>query len=141
MILKELQSYDIRHINILVASKCRWKNKTSLIIIFFYKKIHKELIESEYFMYQDKYLRLFKSRNINFRLKTRTLGNINYWVWNKALTDWSWLTFYCLSETSLTTHYQDLKKIQKQPSEVFYKKGVLKNFAKFAGKHLCQSPF
>ena len=25
--------------------------------------------------------------------------------------------------------------------EVFYKKGVLKNFAKFTGKHLCQSLF
>ena len=29
--------------------------------------------------------------------------------------------------------------IQKQPSEVFFKKGVLKTFAKFAGKQLCQS--
>ena len=31
--------------------------------------------------------------------------------------------------------------MQKQPPEVFYKKGVLKNFAKFTGKHLYQSPF
>ena len=30
---------------------------------------------------------------------------------------------------------------QKQPPEVFYKKGVLKNFTKFTGKHLCQSLF
>ena len=30
---------------------------------------------------------------------------------------------------------------QKQPPEVFYKKVVLKNFAKFTGKHLCQSLF
>ena len=30
---------------------------------------------------------------------------------------------------------------QKQPPEVFYKKGALKNFAKFTGKHLCQSLF
>ena len=28
-----------------------------------------------------------------------------------------------------------------QPSEVFYKKGVLKNLAKFTGKHLRQIPF
>ena len=28
-----------------------------------------------------------------------------------------------------------------KPPEVFYKKGVLKNFAKFTGKHLCQSLF
>ena len=30
---------------------------------------------------------------------------------------------------------------QKQPPEVFYKKGLLKTFAKFTGKHLCQSLF
>ena len=28
--------------------------------------------------------------------------------------------------------------MNKQPSEVFYKKDVLKNFAKFTGKHLCR---
>ena len=32
-------------------------------------------------------------------------------------------------------------KIQKHPPEVFYKKGVLRNFAKFTGKHLCQRVF
>ena len=31
--------------------------------------------------------------------------------------------------------------LQKQPPEVFCKKGVLRNFAKFKGKHLCQSLF
>ena len=30
---------------------------------------------------------------------------------------------------------------QKQPLEVFCKKSVLRNFAKFTGKHLCQSLF
>ena len=30
---------------------------------------------------------------------------------------------------------------QKQPPEVFCKKGVLEIFAKFTGKHLCQSLF
>ena len=30
---------------------------------------------------------------------------------------------------------------QKQPPEVFRKIGVLRNFAKFTGKHLCQSLF
>ena len=29
----------------------------------------------------------------------------------------------------------------KQPPEVFYEKGVLTNFTKFTGKHLCQSLF
>ena len=31
--------------------------------------------------------------------------------------------------------------IQKQPLEVFCKKGVLRNFVKFTVKHLCQSLF
>ena len=30
---------------------------------------------------------------------------------------------------------------QNQPPKVFCKKGVLRNFAKFTGKHLCQSLF
>ena len=32
-------------------------------------------------------------------------------------------------------------KLQKQSSEVFCKKDLLKNFAKFTGKRLCQSLF
>ena len=32
-----------------------------------------------------------------------------------------------------------LDSLQKQPPEVFYKKGILKNFAKFTEKHLYQS--
>ena len=35
----------------------------------------------------------------------------------------------------------EIKSLQKQPLEMFYKKGVLKNFAKFTGKHLHQSLF
>ena len=31
--------------------------------------------------------------------------------------------------------------IQKHPPEVFYKKGILYNFAKFTGKQLCQILF
>ena len=39
---------------------------------------------------------------------------------------------------SLLKYYEIL---QKQPSEMFYKKGVLENFAKFTGKRLCHSIF
>ena len=43
---------------------------------------------------------------------------------------------------SLTSNKQWLcTNTQKQPPEVFYKKGVLKNFAKFTAKHLCRSLF
>ena len=31
--------------------------------------------------------------------------------------------------------------MKKQPPEVFYKKGVVRNFTKFIGKHLCLSLF
>ena len=34
-----------------------------------------------------------------------------------------------------------MTKIQKKPREVFCKKGLLKNFTKFTGKHLCQNLF
>ena len=36
---------------------------------------------------------------------------------------------------------EEIVKRQKQPPEVFYDKKVLRNFAKFTGKHLCQSLF
>ena len=32
-------------------------------------------------------------------------------------------------------------KFQKQPLEVFYKTGAVKNFTKSTGKHLCQNLF
>ena len=33
--------------------------------------------------------------------------------------------------------FNNLLKVQKQPPEVFRRKGVLRNFTKFTGKHLC----
>ena len=41
----------------------------------------------------------------------------------------------------LLADLKDLIYIQKQVPEVFCKKCVLKNFATFAGKYLCQSHF
>ena len=43
--------------------------------------------------------------------------------------------------TATTCNFYFSYKKQKQASEVFYKKGVLRNFAIFIGKHLCQSLF
>ena len=47
-----------------------------------------------------------------------------------------------ISEVSLAIlgHYT-LKSYKNSRSEVFCKKGVLKNFAKLTGKHRCQSLF
>ena len=36
------------------------------------------------------------------------------------------------------TNIRDISSSQKQPAEVFYKKGVPRNFAKFTRKHLGQ---
>ena len=47
-----------------------------------------------------------------------------------------WMFFTCLLVWKLSIFNR-----QKQPPEVFYKKGVLENFAKFTGKHLSQSLF
>ena len=51
-----------------------------------------------------------------------------------------------LKNCSGSNHYEItvwllLKKIQKQPPEVFYKKALLKNFEIFTGKDLCWSLF
>ena len=56
------------------------------------------------------------------------LGRLDFWVNNKTISQ---------SQES----QQLLKEIQKQPPDVFCKKGVLKNFAKFTGKHLWQNVF
>ena len=48
---------------------------------------------------------------------------------------------YFESEKRLIVTYILSLDFQKQPTEVFYKKGVLKKFVKFTGKLLCWSLF
>ena len=64
--------------------------------------------------------------------------------WSKS----HWLLKYLRSRYSLLKMHKAVylwfwktagAYLQKQPPEIFYKKGVLKDFAKFTGKHLCQS--
>ena len=57
-----------------------------------------------------------------------------------SLSAFSWLyTLVC----AVVQKFHELSFIcnQKQPPEVFCEKGVLRNFAKFTGKHLCQRLF
>ena len=49
--------------------------------------------------------------------------------------------FVALSATDVDNFHISLINHQKQPLEVFFKKGALRNFAKFTEKHLCQSLF
>ena len=53
-------------------------------------------------------------------------GSIN----EKVKQHWGWVEKKALLIKKRVTG-------QNQPSEVFYKKGVLKTFVKLAGKHLC----
>ena len=45
------------------------------------------------------------------------------------------------SRSAIFAESWEVRKRQKQPPNVFYKKGVLKNFEKFTGKHLHRSLF
>ena len=65
-------------------------------------------------------------------------------VWLSLLLRWWWYKINYNDELfgGMATWEKSRKSYsQKQLPDVFYKKGVLKNFAKFIGKHLCQSLF
>ena len=46
-----------------------------------------------------------------------------------------------ISSTQITRDVMCVQYVQKQPSEVFFKKVVLKKFVNFTGKNLCWSLF
>ena len=46
-----------------------------------------------------------------------------------------------LVRINISTDFGSMFPFQKQPPELFCKKGVLKNFAKFNGKNLCHNIF
>ena len=53
----------------------------------------------------------------------------------------TYATYANFSALNLLKISTKLLNPQKQPPGVFCKKGVLRNFAKFTGKHLCQRLF
>ena len=76
---------------------------------------------------------MFKNNYFEGHLRTAASIKLYSWIFFKSfcwrfLEDCWFLRFLAL-----------VKACQKQPPEVFCKKGVLKNFTKFTGKHLCQS--
>ena len=58
----------------------------------------------------------------------------------KSYLDSSVIMFCLTPSRSLLVQNQQFNQ-QKQPPEVFCKKGVLRNFASFTGRHRCQSLF
>ena len=80
------------------------------------------------------------------------------WVLNSRLKfvdlSWScyWLKFYLpqqaqalkqeyINSGKLSMKWENIRTCRSSRPEVFCKKGVLRNLAKFTGKHLCQSLF
>ena len=67
------------------------------------------------------------------------------WIWNKLYIFWrdrDRRTQFIGRTLSFRKNISvKSEKLQKQPPECSIKKGVLKNFEKFTGKHLCQSLF
>ena len=83
-------------------------------------------------------------------LKLLTLGwnwqnikqklSITLWAWTFAILKYSHSSSMTSSKNNRINSKKTLNK-QKQPPEEFCKKGVLRNFAKFTGKHQCLSLF
>ena len=95
------------------------------------------------------YLNLFGGAHFHWRsLKACNIAKrtcLNY-VWT-AIFPWSYFSLKLQilrlfrARSFKTAECRFTLKRQKQPSECSVKKGVLRNFAKFTGKHLCQSFF
>ena len=85
---------------------------------------------------------------ISFKLIISVIPFILLWIKKKLLKI---PVFYCCWKLSNTDtfcgmiHFWDFDRRsfgrKKHPPEVIVRKGVLRNFAKFTGKHLCQSLF
>ena len=48
---------------------------------------------------------------------------------------------FFISSTQIACDVICVQYVQKQPTKVFFKKGILKNFANLTGKHMCWSLF
>ena len=99
--------------------------------------------------------------NLSIWIKNISIDNVNWYTWTLVVinahsvhlnTFFAFYWTYCLWIDSLvaikvTIRWQSLWTVcpnfyeQKQPLEVLWKKGILKNCANFTGKHLYWSPF
>ena len=72
---------------------------------------------------------------------TRWHGNTGWFLHDMQYGTLRLTGFYITCKTGLKWDKFETKRIvccQQQPPDVFYKKGVLKKFSKFTGKHLFQ---
>ena len=53
----------------------------------------------------------------------------------------NWYKSLTIAEKSYILNSDKVHRLTSSRPKVFCKKGVLRNFAKFTGKHLCQSQF
>ena len=83
----------------------------------------------------------YSGKIISYSRKVKPKLNRNIILSWKLLSRYSFILGFILKSDQLILIFWLFQKFQKQPPEVFCKKGVLLNFAKFIGKHLCQSLF
>ena len=89
---------------------------------------------------------LFSKAFINFSLKNppKNYVKLQHDICKKISKHIMCLTYYKQRNLCLSDMYHSSQQILKARfrstrPEVFYKKGVYRNFSKFTGKHLCQS--
>ena len=79
-------------------------------------------------------------------VENRSLAKgLKYWVYSssKSLNEVEKILSRKICVTSFLKKQKQTARVfmQKQPSEGFFKKRVMRNFAEFTRKHLCQKPF
>ena len=147
------QTYKI-YSKILKNSEKKDNNKSRLKAIYYFhtKLYHRFLKKWLICLFQYRYLRGVTVQKMKFSIKNFFSRFLRIWshllkksfmenfifcaVGNYLSSQDQWVIVFHLK----TSQKHDLN-MQNQSSEVFCKKGVLRNFAKFTGKRLCQSLF
>ena len=107
------------------------------LLVFWYMHACRQMISYKEFATVGADLSLTLSvREINEKLTFWDIDNCTKWATSATAINKN----FSLLLTVLAV-FDIILYIQKQPPEVFYKKGVLRNFAKLTRKHLCQNLF
>ena len=74
--------------------------------------------------------------NWSIKMDCRNTSKTSFKKWNMALSNWLWLLLSCFLFLSRQSKWK--RKNRSSHLTCSLRKGVLRNFAKFTGKHLCQ---
>ena len=74
--------------------------------------------------------------NWSIKMDCRNTSKTSFKKWNMALSNWLWLLLSCVLFLSRQSKWK--RKNRSNHLRCSLRKGVLRTFAKFTGKHLCQ---